>query len=234
MNVLLVDDHPLILAALRAVIASFRNDDRVACAESAAQARERLREHPDLDLVLLDLMLGDAHGFDLLTEMRRDHPGVPVVVLSASESKNDVLQSLDLGAMGYVTKRSSNEALVAALRTVLSGGLHVPTHLFEKSGHEGTDGAGAAPGGGQRVPQSLIERLGLTARQADVLAGILRGLPNKLIARELGLSTETVKVHVASVLRALKVSTRTQAIVVVTQMQQEQLASFSWRRGRRG
>jgi DNA-binding NarL/FixJ family response regulator len=117
---------------------------------------------------------------------------------------------------------------------VLSGGLHVPTHLFEKSGHEGTDGTGAALGSGQRVPPSLIERLGLTARQADVLAGILRGLPNKLIARELGLSTETVKAHVASVLRALKVSTRTQAIVVVTQMQQEQLASFSWRRGRRG
>ena len=88
--------------------------------------------------------------------------------------------------------------------------------------------------GGPRIARSLVERLGLTSRQTDVLAGMVRGLPNKLIARELGLSTETVKVHVASVLRALNVSTRTQAIVAVTQMQHEHLAGFSWRRGRRG
>lgn len=234
MNVLLVDDHPLILAALQAVIASFGNDDRVSCAQSAAQARQRLREHPDVDLVLLDLTLGDAHGFDLLVEIRRDHPGVPVVVLSASESKNDVLQSLDLGAMGYVTKRSSNEALVDALRHVMSGGMHIPTHLFASDDGGDAGGSAPAPAGGPRIARSLIERLGLTARQADVLAGMVRGWPNKLIARELGLSIETVKAHVASVLRALDVSTRTQAIVVVTQMQNEHLAGFSWRRGRRG
>ena len=234
MNVLLVDDHPLILAALQAVIASFGNDDRVTCAQSAAQARVRLREHPDVDLVLLDLTLVDAPGFDLLAEMRRDHPGVPVVVLSASESKSDVLQSLDLGAMGYVTKRSSNEALVEALRSVMSGGMHIPTHLFGSGEGRNAEGGAATAGGGPRIARSLVERLGLTSRQTDVLAGMVRGLPNKLIARELGLSTETVKVHVASVLRALNVSTRTQAIVAVTQMQHEHLAGFSWRRGRRG
>jgi DNA-binding NarL/FixJ family response regulator len=229
MNVLLVDDHPLILAALRAVIASFGNDDRVTCAESARQARECLHEHPDLDLVLLDLTLGDAHGFDLLAEIRRDHPQVPVVVLSASQSKADVLQSLDMGAMGYVSKRSSNEALVEALRDVLSGGLHVPRDLFG-TGEAGASGGSRALSGGL-VAASLLERLGLTARQGDVLAGILRGLPNKLIARELSLSTETVKAHVAAVLRSLNVSTRTQAIVAVTHMQQERLQGFSWRRG---
>ena len=230
MNVLLVDDHPLILDALRAVIAGFGNGDQVFCADSAARAREQLRLVPDLDLALLDLTLGDAHGFDLLAEMRRDHPQVPVVVLSASESKSDVLQALDLGAMGYVTKRSSNHALVEALRTVLSGGLHVPPHLF--SAAQGP--APAEPGAAGRIAPSLLERLGLTARQGDVLAGLLRAQPNKLIARELGLSVETVKVHVASVLRALGVTSRTQAVVALTQLQQEHLDSISWRRGGRG
>jgi DNA-binding NarL/FixJ family response regulator len=230
MNVLLVDDHPLILDALRAVIAGFGNGDQVFCADSAAQAREQLRQLPDLDLVLLDLTLGDAHGFDLLAEMRRDHPQVPVVVLSASESKSDVLKALDLGAMGYVTKRSSNQALVEALRTVLSGGLHVPPHLFSAAQAL----ARAEPGAAGRIAPSLLERLGLTARQGDVLAGLLRAQPNKLIARELGLSVETIKVHVASVLRALGVTSRTQAVVALTQLQQEHLDSISWRRGGRG
>jgi DNA-binding NarL/FixJ family response regulator len=116
----------------------------------------------------------------------------------------------------------------------MSGGMHIPTHLFGPGEAGGAAGSVAAPNGGQRIAPSLIERLGLTSRQTDVLAGMVRGLPNKLIARELGLSTETVKVHVASVLRALNVSTRTQAIVAVTQMQHEHLAGFSWRRGRRG
>ena len=97
--------------------------DRVTGAISAAQARERLQDQPDFDLMLLDLMLGEDNGFDLLTEFRADHPRVPVVVLSASESKDHVLRALDLGAMGYITKRAASAEVVSALRIVLSGGL---------------------------------------------------------------------------------------------------------------
>lgn len=231
MKVLLIDDHPLILAALQAVVAGLASAAQVSAAGSAAQAREALRASPDLDLVLLDLTLGDADGFDLLAEMRRDHPGVPVVVVSASENAGDVVRALDLGAMGFVPKRASNQALVEALRIVLSGGVFIPQHLFGPH-------RGKAPAAGASEPAlppaPPADKLGLTPRQADVLSCLLRGLPNKLVARELDLSVETVKDHVAAILRALNVNTRTQAVLVVAQMAQGRPDAITWRRGPQG
>ena len=109
MKVLLVDDHPLILMALQAVVAGLEDGIEVVAADSGAHALRAMAEHPDLGLALLDLRLGDADGFDVLADMRRDHPQVPVVVVSASEQVADVVRSLDLGAMGFVPKRSSNQ-----------------------------------------------------------------------------------------------------------------------------
>ena len=106
MKVLLIDDHPLILAAMQAVIGGLGGDVAVTGAQSAQQARACLGETADFDLALLDLVLGDVDGFELLAEMRRDHPHVPVVILSASENAGDVVRALDLGAMGFVPKRA--------------------------------------------------------------------------------------------------------------------------------
>lgn len=225
MKVLLIDDHPLILTALQVVVAGLSHGTEVSSAESAAQAREQMRRVSNLDLVLLDLRLGDADGFDLLAELRQEHPLVPVVVVSASEHVGDVVRSLDLGAMGYVPKRSSNQALVDALRVVLSGGIFVPQHLF------GPQRGGPGP---TLPPVPSAARLGLTPRQVDVLSCLLRGLPNKLVARELDLSVETVKDHVAAILRALNVNTRTQAVLVVAQMAQGRPDAITWRRGPQG
>ncbi|MFZ9311837.1 MAG: response regulator, partial [Arenimonas sp.] len=86
--------------------------------DGARGARAALQKDPDFDLALLDLTLGDADGFDLLDELRRDHPAVPVVVLSASERPEDVIRALDGGAMGFVPKKASNAALFEALRVV--------------------------------------------------------------------------------------------------------------------
>ena len=235
MKVLLIDDHPLILAAMQAVIGGLGDDVTVTGAQSAAQARACLEDTPDFDLALLDLVLGDADGFEVLAQMRQAHPQVPVVILSASENAGDVVRALDLGAMGFVPKRASTQALVEALRTVLSGGLFIPQHLFgpnrgRSPGPPGLADLPAPPGG---VPKSL-EHLGLTPRQHDVLSGLLRGLPNKLIARELNLALDTVKDHVASVLRALNVATRTQAVLAISRMAQGQPGAVSWRRSSHG
>jgi len=232
MKVLLIDDHPLILAAMQAVIGGLGEDIAVTGAQSAEQARACLGDAADFDLALLDLVLGDADGFELLAEMRRDHPQVPVVILSASENAGDVVRALDLGAMGFVPKRASTEALVQALRTVLSGGLFIPQHLFGPN--KGRPAAsGAAPGLPASKAASLAQ-LGLTPRQHDVLSGLLKGLPNKLIARELNVSVDTVKDHVASVLRALNVTSRTQAVLEVSRLSQGQPGAVSWRRGPHG
>ena len=229
MKVLLIDDHPLILAAMQAVIGGLGEDVAVTGAQSAAQAWSCLQDTPGFDLALLDLVLGDADGFEVLAQMRQMHPQVPVVILSASENAGDVVRALDLGAMGFVPKRASTQALVEALRIVMSGGLFIPQHLFGPNRGRPPEAAGLPelPGG---VPKSL-EHLGLTPRQHDVLSGLLKGLPNKLIARELSLSVDTVKDHVASVLRALNVTSRTQAVLAVSRMAQGQPGAVSWRRG---
>lgn len=222
MKVLLVDDHPLILAALQGMIRGLDGEVSVLGVETAEQARAALRADPGFDLVLLDLALGEVDGFEVLTEFRRSWPAVPVVVVSASERSSDVIRAIDLGAMGFVPKRSANDVLLEALRLVMSGGLYVPPAMI------GVDGGGGASRRrigdfAQAEPHQQtvsLESVGLTPRQNEVLSLLLQGLPNKLIARQLQVSVETVKDHVAAVLRALNVSSRTQAVLAVSQMTQ--------------
>ena len=231
MKVLLVDDHPLILAALQSVIEGFGDDVTVIGVETAEAARQVLREDDSVDLVLLDLALGEVDGFVVLAELRNTWPAVPVVVVSASERTSDVIQALDLGAMGFVPKRTSNDQLIEALGLVMNGGLFVPPHMLgltELPPQSDSDtvpqvmrllAEHAKPEPHQSKTVSL-DSIGLTPRQTEVLALLLQGLPNKLIARQLNVSVETVKDHVAAVLRALNVSSRTQAVLAVSQMTQ--------------
>jgi len=214
-KVLVVDDHPLILEALRHVLAQLEIDLEVFDAASAEAGRRLVDEHPDASLALLDLTLPGADGFQLLADFRAAHPAVPVVVLSASERHVDVLRALDMGAMGYIPKRSSNSIMLQALRLVLSGGIYVPAAAIGP----GTDGAP------ERTPPAAVpplrttpRELGLTERQAEVLGCILQGLPNKLICRRLALAEGTVKIHVAAILRALNVHNRTQAVIEASRL----------------
>lgn len=227
MKVLLIDDHPLILSALQTVIQGLGGETTVVGVGTAREARETLAASEDFDLVLLDLQLGDANGFDVLAEFRTKYPSLPVVVISASDRSSDVIRAVDLGAMGFVPKRSSNEALYEALRMVMSGGIYVPPMDMRTPDPEpGTAEADTAPSVLRVVRDNAhaepepppLASLGLTPRQTDVLALLLQGKPNKLIARDLNLSVETVKDHVAAVLRALNVSSRTQAVLAVSQM----------------
>jgi DNA-binding NarL/FixJ family response regulator len=242
MKVLLVDDHPLILAALQSVIRGLGDDVTVVGVSSEREARAALKRDPEYDLVLLDLHLGDSDGFDLLADFRKLYPALPIVVVSASDRASDVIRAIDAGAMGFVPKRATNDTLFEALRLVMNGGIYVPPmtlgmpsslHELQPEGDTVPDimrpnltdvdldeiarSADAAPH--QRSAPS-VESLGLSPRQTDVLGYLLKGMPNKLIAREMGLSIETVKDHVAAVLRALKVSSRTQAVLAVSQMTQ--------------
>jgi len=226
MRVLLIDDHPLILSALQNVIQGMGGAGGVAVVgvAGARAAREALAADDRFDLVLLDLRLGDADGFDLLIELRNGWPAIPVVVVSASDRSADVIRSIDLGAMGFVPKRASNETLTEALRVVMSGGIYVPPmtmgegdETFASSERAGGE-ASARPGTGHPARPNALAQFKLTPRQTDVLGLLLRGQSNKLIARELDLSVETVKDHVAAVLRALGVNSRTQAVLAVSQM----------------
>ena len=228
MKVLLIDDHPLILQALQSVIEGLGSDTTVIGAGSARVAREILKQDAEFDLVLLDLHLGDADGFEVLVEFRARYPALPVVVVSASDRTSDVIRAIDAGAMGFVPKRASNETLFEALNMVMSGGIYVPPMTMGSEPSTKPEGD-TVPSVLRVVRESALDSgfqtnavpladLGLTPRQTDVLALLLKGQPNKLIARELNLSVETVKDHVAAVLRTLGVSSRTQAVLAVSQM----------------
>jgi len=256
MKVLLVDDHPLILAALQGMIGSLGDDVTVTGVGTGREARAVLKKDPDQDLMLLDLHLGDGDGFELLGELRDKYPALPIVVVSASDRASDVIRAIDAGAMGFVPKRASNETLIEALRLVMSGGIYVPPMTLgmataplalplegdtvpdvmrphpTEDVREMTSAAGALP---RQPPPASLESLGLSRRQADVLAYLLQGMPNKIIAREMHLSVDTVKDHVAAVLRVLGVSSRTQAVLAVSQMTQQAagIGLPAWKRSQR-
>jgi DNA-binding NarL/FixJ family response regulator len=136
---------------------------------------------------------------------------VPVVALSSADDKPTVLQALEAGAMGFVPKTSSAGVMLGALQLILARGIYLPPSVFLSAEPTGPVTAAAGP----RQPQQL----GLTPRQADVLYLILQGKPAKVISRELGLSPSTVKAHTSAVLRALNVTTRTQAVVAAGRLQ---------------
>jgi DNA-binding NarL/FixJ family response regulator len=200
-KVLVVDDHPLILQALERFLPQADPSLGVLRAVNREQTLTMLARHPDCALVLLDLALPGARGLDLLADLRRDHPQLPIVVLSATHDRATVGAALAAGARGYVSKTASADALMDAIHTVLAGGRDVTSDVAR---------GGAVPASIHGIP---AQALGLTQRQAEVLQLLVQGKPNKLICRDLKLSEGTVKVHVSAILRALNVRSRSQAIV---------------------
>ncbi len=205
MKILVADDHPLIREAFRHLLGDLYPGLTVLEAGDCDGACGLIEQHPDLDLVLLDLRLPGAGGLATLEKLRNNHPALPVVVVSALEDPATVRGALARGAMGFIPKSSSNDVMMSALRLVLSGGRYLPPEILS--------GDGATP-----VPPSSLDEVHLTDRQREVLALMLQGKSNKHICRELGLAEATVKIHVTAILRALKVTSRAQAIVAINHL----------------
>ena len=201
MKILVVDDHPLIQQALAQSLPQIHGAVEVLAAIDRSGTLAALARHPDCALVLLDLALPGAHGLDLLAELTRDFPRLPVVVLSATHDRATVGAALAAGARGYIAKTSTPSELLDAIRTVLDGGRSVTADI-----------APARP----EIAGLPGDLFGLTHRQADVLRLLIQGKPNKLICRDLRLSEGTVKVHVSAILKALNVRSRAQAIAELT------------------
>lgn len=199
MKLLVVDDHPLILHALSKVLPDLESELVLLSAANRDETMTLLARHPDCALVLLDLALPGAHGLDLLAELRRTFPRLPVVVLSATHDRATIGAALAAGARGFIAKTSDPATLLDAVRTVLAGGAHVTRDI--------------APTRTRTVDGISIEVLGLTQRQSEVMLLLAQGKPNKMICRDLRLSEGTVKVHVSAILKALNVHSRSQVIV---------------------
>jgi DNA-binding NarL/FixJ family response regulator len=213
LKVLVVDDHPLIRQALLVVLTQLDSDLEVLEAGNVPDALELAEANPDLNVVLLDIHLPGLSGLDALHSFRERAPAVPVVVISASEDPADITRALDGGAMGFIPKSQSSQVMISALRLVLAGGVYLPPEMVRRS----SQGGGAAPRPAP-APTTNYRDVGLTERQAQVLALLIQGMPNKLICRDLDLAEGTVKIHITAILKALKVSNRTQAVIEVSRL----------------
>ena len=211
MKILLVDDHPLFREGIALLLR--RLDDALAVV-GAGTCEDALRIVDGVDLVLMDLGLPGVSGLDGIAVLRDRYPDIPVVALSSSDDKDTVLQALDSGAMGFIPKSSSSDVMIGAIKLVLSKGIYLPPSVFLGEGHLTRSQSCAVKAESPGALRSVTPaELGLTQRQSDVLYLILQGKSAKTISRELGLSTSTVKSHTSAVLRALNVTTRTQAVV---------------------
>lgn len=213
MKILVIDDHVLIRQAMQGVIKKVRRDAVLLEAPNSKEAMQILADNPDIHLILLDLTLPDRDGFSVFAELRERYRDAAIVVLSGEQDPDTVRKALDLGAQGYITKSAKADVIINALRLILSGGVYVPPEILA---------GGSLPSLPSRpaAPEHLASpaSAGLTERQIDVLALIMQGKNNKTICRILNLAEPTVKNHVTAILRALKVSSRTEAVIAVNKL----------------
>lgn len=198
MRVLVADDHPLVRDALARTLAAALPLSEVLQAQDWDEARARLADG-GIDLALVDLHMPGMNGLDGVRALRQAHPALPIVVASGDGDPATIRGVLALGVRGYLPKSENAEVLAQALTLVGAGGTYVPARAM--------DDLAAA------VPPARSDVHGLTPRQLDVLRCLVRGLPNKLIARELALTEGTVKIHIAAILRVLDARNRTEAVV---------------------
>jgi len=210
MNILLVDDHPLLRSGMRFLLRSLDASLEMDEASSCAQALEHVAGR-NYDLILLDLNMPGLNGLDALAALRDAASDMPLVVLSGETDPRVVRAAIEGGAMGYIPKSSMPEVLIQALRLVLAHGVYLPPLVL--------DAAYATPAPAPALPQCASTVLpGLTPRQMDVLRLVIRGKANKDIARELDLSEGTVKAHLSAVFQALDVHSRTEAVYAAAKL----------------
>lgn len=205
LRILLADDHEMVRIAMRYALAGLADAIEWVEAADATQAKAMMDHDHRLDLALIDINMPGSHGIDCIRAMRRDHPTLPLLVISAAEDASTVRALIDLGVAGFIPKSDPSAVILQAVRLVLAGGTYVPLRLLA---HDSAPAAQPV-----RTRGTIPTVAGLTGRQQEVLALLARGLPNKLIARELGLSESTVKVHLLAIYRVLSVRNRTEAVV---------------------
>jgi DNA-binding NarL/FixJ family response regulator len=211
-RILVVDDHEIVAIAMVTVLGQLDRQAEVVQAADLNEAFSRIAERPDFALVMLDLGLPGCTGVQALERFRERFPAVPVVVYSGASDAASIHAALELGAMGYIPKASRQDVLIGAIRLVLSGGIYVPLEALKQ---RDVPQAPAAP---LAAAAPSPAELGLSPRQFEVLALLLKGLPNKLIARKLDISENTTKIHVSAVYQRLGVATRTQALIAANRL----------------
>lgn len=216
-KIVIADDHPLFRTALQQTLqAELRLPSAPALlqADSIDAVHALLDQHPDTDLVLLDLHMPGAHGFSGLANLRGVFPTVPMAMISASDQPHIVRQAADLGASGFISKTLAPADLGRVVYRLLQG-----DSCF-------SDALQRAAQGMDQATAQFAERLArLTPHQFRVYTMITEGMLNKQIAYDLNISEPTVKAHVTAILRKLGVRDRKQVIVAASALAVEEAAN---------
>ena len=207
-DILIADDHPLFREALRrALVSGLGPNTNLTEADSISALEKSLTEKSDWDLVILDLNMPGAYGFSGLVLLRGQYPRVPVIMISAQEEANVVNRAREFGAVGFIPKSGSLESIQEAIQKVLDGDTWWP------------DLGSAENDVNEEVREVSLRVASLTPQQFRVLTMVCDGLLNKQIAYDLDVSEATVKAHITAIFRKLGVRTRTQAALLLQQME---------------
>ena len=222
MKVLIADDHRLIIEGVKIKLAELDPAVETVVAMNIEELDRAVAEHAEqLDLALIDIAMPGTQGHQHIAKLRAQAPSLPVIVLSGSEDPELMRSLLDLGVLGFIPKAYSPDIMLSAIRLVLAGGVYIPPLLLANAqAHGWQPNDTAAPQQGFDSARSLDAlRTLLTERQIDVMRLLSQGKPNKLIARDLGISEGTVKIHLAAIFRALNVRNRVEAVVASRKLQ---------------
>jgi len=209
LRTLLIDDHTLFRVGLEGLLAS-RGIEIVASVASGWDA-QRLVDELNPDIILLDMRMPGINGLDVLAMLRAKNETLPIVMLTTSTDENDLLKSLRSGAQGYLLKDMEPDKLVLALRDIVAGKTVVAPDLAPILAKAVQ---GKSPDDNEKNDSPFSE---LTPRETEILGLLAEGQSNKAIARNLGISDGTVKLHVKAILRKLNVHSRVEAAVMAVQ-----------------
>lgn len=204
-KIIIADDHPLFRQALLQILTAKLPSVNWIEAQTIEELGVALEQHQDADLLLLDLNIPGAHGFNTLIKVRSQRAQLPVVIVSAHEDDDTVMKAIEFGASGFVPKSTPVELIFKAIREVLKGETWVPEHINLQHSEDSSDI-------GERVRS-------LTPQQHKILLMFADGLLNKQIAHQLNLSEATVKAHATAIFRKLNVLNRTQAVIAIGQLE---------------
>jgi DNA-binding NarL/FixJ family response regulator len=207
-KLLVVDDHPIFRQAITGIIAD--NFPGSACleAESIEATHTVIKDNDDIDLVLLDLNMPSTSGLNGLLELRNEYPTIPVVIISAENEKQQILQTISYGAVGFISKSSSVDTITSSLESIFSGNVCLPSDLIRAPIKP--QSASSKNKDFEILPEKMQL---LTRKELMVLKYLTQGEANKYIAYEMNISETTVKSHVSSILKKLGASNRVKVVV---------------------
>jgi len=207
MKIILADDHPLFRQALTITLKSHFTNAVIVDAENIPELEQHLESEEKADLLLLDLDIPGAHGFNSLISIRRSHPDLGIVVISGFEDKETIHKAMSFGAAGFIPKSTPVPKMVVAIEEVLNGTLWTPDGEFNPS---------------EKINNIDDKIASLTPKQHEILLMFADGLLNKQIASQLGTSESTIKSHASIIFLKLGVRNRTQAVITLNELQLNQ------------